>query len=95
VKMRTVFAIVVAVLLFTGFGAIVYSAHMEQSTVEEQLKEPLNAGDVQTEEETQGINAPNVSRPEMSGEMYYDTYDENTGFPDVTESDRMGEVGMN
>ena len=93
--MRFVILVVVMLIALLGLNSPVHAAHADQSTVEEQLKEPLNAGDVQTEEETQGINAPNVSRPEMSGEMYYDTYDENTGFPDVTESDRMGEVGMN
>jgi len=92
--MKYLFLAVILAVALIGVHSPAHAAHADQSTVEEQLTEPLNSGDVQTKEEIQGMNAPNVSRPEMSGEMYYDTYDENTGFPDVTESDRMGEVGI-
>ncbi len=84
--------LVLAAIALLGANVLAYAAVAEESTVEEQLQEPLNPGDVQTEEELQSMGAPDAANPEMGGQESYDTYDEDTGIPQVTESDKLGEV---
>lgn len=86
--MRVVLLTVVIMVALMGFNTPAYSVQTEQSTVKEQLSEPLNAGDADMPEPT----PDNAANPEMGGDEPYETYDENTGMPDVTESDRLGKV---
>jgi len=86
--MRYVVLAMTLAFLLAGINAPAYAAYAEQSTVEEQITEPLNTEGVDTGD----VPESDVEKPEMGGNEPYETYDESTGFPDVTESDKLGRV---
>ncbi len=86
--MRFVFLAVLAIVVLIGMNTSAYAAYAEKSTVEEQISEPLNTEGVDVGD----VAEPDVENPEMTGTEPYDTYDESTNIPDVTESDKLGRI---